>query len=139
VLLVYYKICSFEDKPEVMKRLLEEILDCDNSCTTGYFTRIVNTLNGFINEKDMCFNINPKDELRSVIFARINRNIRSLPEKTRESVLEAVEEGNFGVFEEFMDYYSPEDEIKKEYIGLIEEEEFNILFKKCVNEFMGKI
>ena len=121
-----------------MKRLLEEILDCDNSCTTGYFTRIVNTLNGFINEKDMCFNINPKDELRSVIFARINRNIRSLPEKTRESVLEAVEEGNFGVFEEFMDYYSPEDEIKKEYKGLIEEEEFDIIFKKCVREFMGK-
>ena len=138
VLLVYHKICSFENKSEVMKRLLEEILDCDNSCTTGYFTRIVNTLNGFINEKDMCFNINPKDELRSVIFARINRNIRSLPEKTRESVLEAVEEGNFGVFEEFMDYYSPEDEIKKEYKGLIEEEEFDIIFKKCVREFMGK-
>jgi hypothetical protein len=87
----------------------------------------------------MCFNINPRDELRSVIFARINRNIRSLPEKTRESVLEAIEEANFGVFEEFMDYYSPEDEIRKEYSGLIEEEEFNKLFSKCVDEFIGKI
>jgi len=138
VLLVYYKICSFKDKTELMKRFLEEILDCDNTCTTGYFTRIVNTLNGFINDKDLCFNINPKDELRSVIFARINRNIRSLPEKTRESVLEAIEEGKFGVFEEFMDYYSPEDEIRKEYKGLIEEEEFKLLFDKCVREFMGK-
>ena len=139
VLLVYNKICSFENKNDLMKRLLEEILDCDNSCTTGYFTRIVNTLNGFINDKDMCFNINPRDELRSVIFARINRNIRSLPEKTRESVLEAIEEANFGVFEEFMDYYSPEDEIRKEYSGLIEQEEFNKLFSKCVDEFIGKI
>ena len=139
VLLVYNKICFFENKNDLMKRLLEEILDCDNSCTTGYFTRIVNTLNGFINDKDMCFNINPRDELRSVIFARINRNIRSLPEKTRESVLEAIEEANFGVFEEFMDYYSPEDEIRKEYSGLIEEEEFNKLFSKCVDEFIGKI
>lgn len=139
VLLVYNKICSFENKNDLMKRLFEEILDCDNSCTTGYFTRIVNTLNGFINDKDMCFNINPRDELRSVIFARINRNIRSLPEKTRESVLEAIEEANFGVFEEFMDYYSPEDEIKKEYSGLIEEEEFDKIFSKCVDEFIGKI
>lgn len=139
VLLVYNKIYSFENKNDLMKRLLEEILDCDNSCTTGYFTRIVNTLNGFINDKDMCFNINPRDELRSVIFARINRNIRSLPEKTRESVLEAIEEANFGVFEEFMDYYSPEDEIKKEYLGLIEEEEFDKIFSKCVDEFIGKI
>ncbi len=140
VLLVYNKISTFSEeiKPEIMKRLLEEILDCDNTCTTGYFTRIVNTLNGFINEKDMCFNINPKDELRSVIFARINRNIRALPEKTRESVLDAIEEGKFDVFEEFMDYYSPEDEIKKEYKGLIEEEEFNILFNRCVKEFIGK-
>lgn len=139
VLLVYNKICSFENKNDLMKRLLEEIIDCDDSCTTGYFTRIVNTLNGFINNKDMCFNINPRDELRSVIFARINRNIRSLPEKTRESVLEAIEEANFGVFEEFMDYYSPEDEIRKEYSGLIEEEEFNKIFSKCVDEFIGKI
>lgn len=139
VLLVYNKICTFENKNDLMKRLLEEIIDCDDSCTTGYFTRIVNTLNGFINNKDMCFNINPRDELRSVIFARINRNIRSLPEKTRESVLEAIEEANFGVFEEFMDYYSPEDEIRKEYSGLIEEEEFNKIFSKCVDEFTGKI
>lgn len=139
VLLVYNKICSFENKNDLMKRLLEEILDCDNTCTTGYFTRIVNTLNGFIDGKDMCFNINPKDELRSVIFARINRNIRSLPEKTRESVLEAIEEGDVGTFEEFMDYYSPEDEIKKEYTGLIEDEEFDKIFKKCVGEFIGKI
>ncbi len=139
VLLVYNKICTFENKNDLMRRLLEEIIDCDNSCTTGYFTRIVNTLNGFINDKDMCFNINPKDELRSVIFARINKNIRILPEKTRESVLEAIEEANFGVFEEFMDYYSPEDEIRKEYSGLIEEEEFNKIFNKCVDEFIGKI
>ena len=38
-----------------------------------------------------------------------------------------------------MDYYSPEDEIRKEYSGLIEEEEFNKLFSKCVDEFIGKI
>jgi hypothetical protein len=37
-----------------------------------------------------------------------------------------------------MDYYSPEDEIRKEYEGLLKEEEFDEIFKKCVNEFMGK-
>jgi hypothetical protein len=134
--LVYNKISTFENKNELMKRLLEEIIDCDMTCTTGYFTRIVNTLNGFVT--NTCFTINPRDELRSVIFARINTNIRRLPEKTRERVLEALEEGEHSVFEEFMDYYSPEDEIRKEYEGLLKEEEFDEIFKKCVNEFMGK-
>jgi hypothetical protein len=46
--LVYNKILTFENKNELMKRLLEEIIDCDMTCTTGYFTRIVNTLNGFV-------------------------------------------------------------------------------------------
>lgn len=138
VFLVYNKIKTLESKDEVMKRFLEEIIDCDMTCTTGYFTRIVNTLNGFITGKEMCFAINPKDELRSVIFSRINLNIRRLPEKTRESVLEAIEEGENSVFEEFMDYYSPEDEIRKEYKGLIEDEEFDKIFKKCVDEFIGK-
>ena len=117
--LVYNKILTFENKNELMKRLLEEIIDCDMTCTTGYFTRIVNTLNGFIT--NTCFTINPRDELRSVIFARINRNIRRLAEKTREKVLEALEEGEHSVFEEFMDYYSPEEEIRKEYEGLLKE------------------
>ena len=134
--LVYNKILTFENKNELMKRLLEEIIDCDMTCTTGYFTRIVNTLNGFIT--NTCFTINPRDELRSVIFARINRNIRRLAEKTREKVLESLEEGEHSVFEEFMDYYSPEEEIRKEYEGLLKEEEFDEIFKKCVNEFMGK-
>jgi hypothetical protein len=35
-----------DNKDELIKRLLEEVKECDNTCTTGYFTRIVNTLNG---------------------------------------------------------------------------------------------
>ncbi len=138
--LVYNKINNLqkEIREECIKRLYEEVVDCENTCTTGYFTRIVNTLNGFISDKDMCFTINPRDELRSVIFARINYKIKNLPERTKTSLIDAIDEKNYSVFEEFMDLYSPEDEIREEYKSLITEEEFTTIFNKCVNEFCGK-
>jgi len=137
--LVCFKIETFENKDEIYKRLFEEALDCNETCTTGYFTRIVNTLNGFITDKDLTFYINPKDEIRSVIFARINKAIRDLPEKSRESVLESLEEKEFDTFYEFMEIYSPEDEIHEEYKSVLTEEEFTLIFNKCIDEFVGKV
>lgn len=137
--LVCFKINTLEHREEVYKRVFEEALDCNETCTTGYFTRIVNTLNGFITDKDLTFYINPKDELRSVIFARINRAIRSLPEKSRESVLQSLEEDEkHSVFFEFMDLYSPEEELREEYKNLLTEEEFTLIYEKCVDSFVGK-
>ncbi len=137
--LVCFKIETIESKEEIYKRLFEEALDCNETCTTGYFTRIVNTLNGFLTEKDLTFYINPRDELRSVIFARINKSIRDLSEKSRESVLESLEEKKLDTFYEFMEIYSPEDELREEYKKLLTEEEFNSIFNRCVDEFVGKV
>ncbi len=136
--LVCYKI-NILNNEEIYKRLFEEALECNETCTTGYFTRIVNTLNGFITDKDLTFYINPRDELRSVIFARINKTIRNLPEKSRESVLESLEDKEFDTFFEFMELYSPEEEIREEYKNLLSEGEFNSIFKRCIDEFVGKV
>jgi hypothetical protein len=57
--LVFFKTETIESKEEIYKRLFEEALECNETCTTGYFTRIVNTLNGFLTEKDLTFYINP--------------------------------------------------------------------------------
>jgi len=137
--LVYYKINTFNDeKNELVKRLLEEIKECDNTCTTGYFTRIVNTLNGFMTQKELTFYINPRDEIRSVIFARINNAIRNLNEKDRGAVLDSLDEGDLNAFNEFMEIYSPEEEIRQEYINLLTDDEFNEVFNKCMKEFTKK-
>jgi len=137
--LVYYKIKTMLDnKDELIKRLLEEVKECDNTCTTGYFTRIVNTLNGFMTQKELTFYINPRDEIRSVIFARLNNSIRNLKERDRNAVLDSLEEGDLNAFEEFMEIYSPEEQIREEYKELLTDDEFKNIFDKCLKEFTGK-
>jgi hypothetical protein len=137
--LVCFKINTLEHGGDAYKRLFEEALDCNETCTTGYFTRIVNTLNGFITDKDLTFYINPRDELRSVIFARINKRIRSLPEKSRDSVLQSLEDKELDTFYEFMELYSPEEELREEYKNLLTEEEFILIYNKCIDGFVGKV
>jgi hypothetical protein len=137
--LVCYRIEKLDDKESVYLILFEEAIGCNETCTTGYFTRIVNTLNGIITNKDLTFYINPKDELRSVIFARINNIIRNLPEKSRESVLESLEDKDLDVFNEFLEYHSPKEEIREEYKTLLTDEEFNNIFDRCISEFCGNL
>jgi hypothetical protein len=137
--LVCFKINTLEHGEEAYKRLFEEALECNDTCTTGYFTRIVNTLNGFITDKDLTFYINPRDELRSVIFARINKRIRSLPEKSRDSVLQSLEDKELDTFYEFMELYSPEEELREDYKTLLTEEEFTLIYNKCIDGFVGKV
>ena len=137
--LVCYKIETLNNKDSIYSILFEEAIDCNETCTTGYFTRIVNTLNGILTDKDLTFYINPRDELRSVVFSRINNIIRNLPEKSRDSVLESLENNNLDVFNEFIEYYSPEEEIREEYKSLLTDEEFKIIYNKCIDEFSGKV
>lgn len=136
-ILVYLKIQKINIS-DIYKRLFEEAIDCNETCTTGYFTRIVNTLNGYIDSKELNFKINPKDELRSVIFARLNTTIQKLPKKIREHVIDCIENKNFNTLYEFIDLYFNEEEIRSEYKDLLTIDEFNQIFNKCIDEYIGK-
>ena len=139
LILVYYKINTFdeESKKTCIKRLVEEAIESESTCTTGYLSRIVNVLSGFVEGEDFVMRMKPQDELRSAVFARIHTAIRNLPDQTRNDVLESVMSEDKSVFDEFMDMYSPEEQLKTEYESLLSNEEFKDIFDKCVNEYKG--
>ena len=88
----------------------------------------------------MQLRLDPKDELRSAIFARIHQRIRSLPDVLRNDVLEGLtsdKEEDKQYFDQFMDYYSPEEELWNEYKDIMIESEFKEVFIKSVNEYKG--
>ena len=142
MLLVYYKIKKLdEEKINVcIQRLLEESEESLETCSSGYLTRIINVLSGFVEGEDMQLRLDPKDELRSAIFARIHQRIRSLPDVLRNDVLEGLtsdKEEDKQYFDQFMDYYSPEEELWNEYKDIMIESEFKEVFIKSVNEYKG--
>ena len=142
MLLVYYKIQKFDEetKQVCIHRLLEEAEESLETCSSGYLTRIINVLSGFVEGEDMQLRLDPKDELRSAIFARIHQRIRSLPDVLRNDVLEGLtsdKEEDKEWFDQFMDYYSPEEELWKEYKDIMSESDFKDVFIKSVNEYKG--
>lgn len=139
LILVYYKIQTFSDyiKQTCIKRLLEEVKESDNTCTTGYLSRIINVLSGFVEGEDFVLRMKPQDELRSAIFARIHASIRGLPDQSRNDVLESIMSEDKSIFDDFMDMYSPEDELRKEYQSLLSDDDFKKIFDSCVNEYKG--
>ena len=64
-----------QDSPhrdELQKRLLEELIDSNNKCSSGYVSRIVNTLSGF---GDMSLQISFEDQIVTVLETRLNAEI----------------------------------------------------------------
>ncbi len=141
LILVFCKICKLDEtsKQTCIERLKEEIIDCENTCSTGFLTRIINVLTGFVEGEELTFRMSPKDELRSVIFARINAAISLLPESQRNNVLECLMTEDKSMFDGFMDIYSPEEELEKEYEGLLSKEQFKEIFDLTIKQYKGLI
>ena len=59
-------------REELQKRLLEELIDSNNKCSSGYVSRILNSLSGF---GDISLQISFEDQIISVLETRLNNEI----------------------------------------------------------------
>jgi hypothetical protein len=62
-------ICSNENKNEMQKRLLQELEDMAGTCSSGFISRLVNTISGF---GDLSIKISFEDQIVSNFSARLN-------------------------------------------------------------------
>ena len=83
VLLKIWKIiqCS-KDTKEMEKRLIEELIDMSGTCSSGYISRLVNSISGFgiINIR-----ISWRDQIASNLLGRINAKIKSISDIEEQS------------------------------------------------------
>jgi len=140
-LLVLTKIQTLSNdiKKECYKRILEEIEDATDTCHTGYVSRLVNVLSGFVEGEDNLLTIDPRDELRSAIFARLNTSISTLPHYLKEDVTTSLWGDDKTIFEEFLSLYGDtiKEELIIEYKNILEEDEVNKIYEKTVKDFQG--
>ena len=68
-----------EHKDELTKRLFEELIDMNGTCSTGHTSRLVNIFSGFeLNGEIIKLNIDCKSEMTAVTMAKINKRIQDL-------------------------------------------------------------
>lgn len=144
LVLVWYKIQEQNDeiKCELENRLLQELYDMDNTCGTGLLTRLINILSGYIQDDKFQIKMSIKDQLRSNVFARLSCNLKLMPERDQEIILTelATEGSDKSAVKEFLDFYSVKDELYDEFVKteLINEDDFLIMYDKCIRDFIGQ-
>ena len=112
-------------KPELVKRLGEELYEMNGLCSTGHMARIVNVIQGFNDiPEDLKIKINPKDE----IYANIQSFISSEIQKSDnyEQLMDDMVDSNIENHRRFVNFVSEKmknkvKELRKDYDGIVDE------------------
>ena len=85
LLLVWKYIIQHKHSTELKKRLLQELIEMSGKCSSGYASRLVNTLSGF---GDFSIKISYEDQITAYFMKELNSAIARIPDqKLKETVL----------------------------------------------------
>jgi hypothetical protein len=135
-----------QDSPyreELENRLLEELIDSNNKCSSGYVSRIVNTISGF---GEMSLQISFEDQIVSVLERRLNAKIMEESDETAEKILDEMtlpvrfydKRGSFLKF--FRTHISAiREDMYKEFKDYITDQDYDLFFRKAIMHYEGVI
>jgi hypothetical protein len=131
-----------QDSPhrdELQKRLLEELIDSNNKCSSGYVSRIVNTLSGF---GDMSLQISFEDQIVTVLETRLNAEIMN--DENGDTILDEMtlpvrffeKRGTFLKF--FRTHISRiREEMYEEFKEYVNTYDYDMYFRKAIMHYEG--
>jgi len=117
-------IASSIHKPELVKRLGEELYEMNGLCSTGHMARIINVIQGFNDiPEEMKIKINPKDEIYANIQSFISSEIQKSDnyEQLMDDMMDTGEN-----HKRFVNFVSDKmrnkvKELRKDYNGIVDE------------------
>lgn len=158
-------ICSNENKDEMQKRLLQELEDMAGTCSSGFISRLVNTISGF---GELSIAISFEDQIVSNFSARLNLYAQKICDEDsifRTTSFENVKKihNSENPVEDFYDTVLNEmmitssdyknrmsfllffrtymskirEEMFKEFIDYVSESEFDLYFRKALSYYDG--
>ena len=131
-----------QDSPhcdELQKRLLEELIDSNNKCSSGYVSRIVNTLSGF---GDMSLQISFEDQIVTILETRLNAEI--MKDDNSDTILDEMtlpvrffdKRGTFLKF--FRTHMSHiREEMYEEFKDYVNTHDYDMYFRKAIMHYEG--
>jgi hypothetical protein len=131
---VYTYIQESPHKVQLENRFFEELLEMKGWCSTGHIVRLLNTLTGF--DSDVTLSVDVCAEIKSALFARLNFALRKLPVDQQEEVTEEFCSTEKSLLLEFVETYSPYEELLEEYRH-IDRNIFEEYYQKSLREYLG--
>ena len=140
---IWTYIQDSEHRHELEKRLVEELVESNNKCSSGYVARLVNTLSGY--DDKMSISISFEDQIISNLEGRLNRAISQLEDEYEiEHILEEMSipvinfhlRGNFLKF--FREHISDiREEMYQEFHEYMEDIDYDFYFRKAIIHYEG--
>lgn len=126
-------------REELQKRLLEELIDSNNKCSSGYVSRILNSLSGF---GDISLQISFEDQIISVLETRLNNEI--MIDENSDIILDEMilpvrffeKRGTFLKF--FRTHISRiREEMYDEFKDFVNTYDYDMYFRKAIMHYEG--
>jgi hypothetical protein len=128
------KVFGHVHQDALVSRLLEELLDMSDTCTSGHVLRLVNVFSGF---EENSITIDPKVELSTVVLTRVSAYICTLSEETRHALMEAWgEDENVLQTHLYRQVSIIHDELYRDYVDqkLLREDDFSEIYRDVLNK-----
>jgi hypothetical protein len=141
LLVIWQNIITNPHKDELITRLIQELNEMDDTCSTGHLSRLINVLSGYTNIQTV--KISYPTQLRANVFAYLTANMRLLSEEERGVIFNEMSESgsleNKPTIAEFSERFSPYSDLKEEFSSYISGDEFDECYKKSVREFFNLV
>lgn len=126
---------DFRNKNELQKRLLEELVEMSDTCTTGYIVRLVNVVSGYC---DVSIRISWEDQIVANLAGRLNSRIRA--SENSDVLLEQMINENIQDKRDFLNFFianisSIKEEMYQEFCLFVSDEEWDIYFKRAMMNY----
>lgn len=138
LLLVWEKIKSSGDnsRNDMEKRLVEELYDMNETCSSGHLSRIINVLSGFCDISPVKISI--VDQLKTNVFARYATFLKSLGAHEQEAILNEMSSNEKYTIEDFIASYSPREELRSEFVpDYLDDDTFDRVYTQAERCFFG--
>jgi hypothetical protein len=138
---IYQMLIKHNEKDMLLNRLIEELIDMHDTCSSGHVIRLVNVFSGVDNFN---MNIGFKTQIQANVLARIESAIKKIKnDKERELIYDQlIEESEMQIRPEFLKFFtenigSIHDELYKEFVtnGHIKENEFYEYYRGALSFF----
>lgn len=140
---IWTYIQDSEFKEELEKRLFEELLESNNKCSSGYASRLVNTLSGF--DENMSVSISFEDQIVANLEGRLNKMIREL--RDEDYMILVLEEMTIPVIffdqrRNFLKFFREHiskirEEMYNEFKDFMEDVDYDFYFRKAIIHYEG--
>ena len=142
---IWRLIVSHEYKDLLKIRMLEELIDMADTCSSGHVSRVINVLCGFeIEGKTFSIEIGWKKQIRANLIARLTKRIKDYPEdEIRDLILEEMgTSGDMTTKPELSTFFRNNllpirEELFSEFVGenYVSEDEFEEHFRSAITFF----